>query len=182
MKHGPLLMAARPMVVACALLSAGMAQAERLDIDHRLYAPLHAAIEQPREGSVFYQASPSGRQFDRILVHGTSAEHDWTEALELVVTPRKSERKTPQEWLAAFQTASESSCPANVTLLDEDDSSITFSLDAPPCSTGTPLSGLYRVIYGRKTVYVVSAKLKGQMRAEQRQQWLGLLNSAKLAG
>ncbi|MBC2660652.1 hypothetical protein H7F50_02730 [Novosphingobium flavum] len=182
MKHGHLLRASRPLLALIGLMTAAAAQAERLDIDHRLYAPLHAAMEQPHEGSIFYQASPSGRQFDRILVNGTSAEHDWTEALELVVVPRKGERKPPQEWFAAFQAASESTCPANVTVLGEDESSITFSLDAPPCSTGTPLSGLYRVIYGRKTVYVVSAKLKGQMPADQRQQWLGLLNSAKLAG
>lgn len=176
MKLGHLLLA------TLGLATAGTARAERLDIDHRLYAPLHTAMEQAHEGSVFYQATPSGRILDRILINGTSAEHDWTEALELVVAPRKSERRTPQEWFSAFQAASETNCPADLTVLSEDDTSITFSLDAPPCSTGTPLSGLYRVIYGRKTVYVVSAKLKGSARAEQREQWLGLLNSAKLAG
>lgn len=176
MKH------AHVLIALLGLSAASAAGAERLDIDHRLYSPLSSALERPHDGSVFYQASPTGRILDRILVRGTSAEHDWTEALELVTVPRKSERKTPQEWFAAFQAASESTCPANVTVLGEDENSITFSLDAPPCATGTPLSGLYRVIYGRKTVYVVSAKLKGTMAADQRQQWLGLLNSAKLAG
>lgn len=176
MKHGHLLLA------ALGLLTTGTARAERLDIDHRLYQPLNTALQQPHDGSVFYQAGPSGRIFDRILVRGSSAEHDWTEALELTTVPRKAERKTPQEWFAAFQAATETTCPAKVTVLGEDDRSITFALDAPPCTTGTPLSGLYRVIYGRKTVYVVSAKLKGPMAADQRQQLLTLLNSARLAG
>ena len=165
-----------------ALLAATSAQAERLDIDHRLYAPLHAAMEQPHDGTVFYQASPSGAVFDRILIAGTSAQSDWTEALELVTVPRKGQARTPQDWLAAFRPQRESACPARVSVLGQDETSLTFALDAPVCAAGPPLTGLYRVIYGRRTIYLVGAKLKGAMSPAQREQWLALLGSAHLAG
>ncbi|MDE2619355.1 MAG: hypothetical protein KGL54_04240 [Sphingomonadales bacterium] len=170
------------LLAAPALLAASAAQAERLDIDHRLYAPLHAAMEQPHDGTVFYQASPSGAVFDRILITGTSAQNDWTEALELVTVPRKSQAKTPQAWLAGFRPQQESNCPARISVIGEDEISLTFSLDAPACAGGQPLNGLYRVIYGRKTVYLVGAKLKGAMSPAQSEQWLALLASAHLAG
>ncbi len=175
MKHALVLLAA---------LGVGMAtpaQAERLDIDHRLYAPLHAAMENPREGTIFYDASQPGRLFDRILVRGTSAEHDWTEALELLVTRRNGKAKTPQDWLAGFQPASESACPATLSNLSADITSLTFALEAPPCPAGAPLTALYRVVLGRKSAYLVSAKVKGAMSATQREQWLALLASAHLS-
>ena len=176
MKH------ALPVLAALAALPATTAHAERLDIDHRIYAPLHAAMENAHDGTVFFLASPSGRVLDRILVAGTSAERDWSEALELVVIPRKSEQKTPQAWLAAFRPEHESTCPARLTPLGEDQNSVTFALESTPCAAGAALSGLYRVVYGRKSVYVVGAKLKGMMSPAQRAQWLAVLQSARLAG
>ena len=176
MKHALLVLA------TLGALSATAAKAERLDIDHRIYAPLYAAMESPHDGTVFFQASPSGRVLDRILVAGTSAERDWSEALELVVIPRKGEQKTPQAWLAAFRPERESICPANLTPLGEDQNSVTFALESSACNAGTPLSGLYRVVYGRRSVYVVGAKYKGTMSPAQRAQWLAVLQSARLAG
>lgn len=172
----------RALIVLSALAAAAPARAERLDIDHRLYPPLHAAMEHPQEGTVYYDASQPGRLFDRILVQGSSAERDWSEALELLVTRRDPKLKTPQDWLAGFQPAGESPCPATLSHLSADTTSLTFSLEAPPCPAGPPLTGLYRVVLGRKSVYLVSAKLKGVMSPGQRDQWLALLASAKLAG
>lgn len=163
-------------------LAATSARAEKLDIDHRLYPPLSAAMEHPQEGTIYYDASRQGRVFDRILVRGTSAERDWQEALEFLAAPRKGPARTPQEWFAAFRPESESPCPAQVTRLGEDATSLTFELKAPACQGTTPLTGLYRVVYGRKTIYLVGAKYRGTMSATQREQWLALLNSAHLSG
>ena len=158
------------------------ARAERLDIDHRLYSPLHAVMENAQDGAVYYDASQPGRVFDRIMVRGTSAAGDWTEALEILVVRRAAQLKTPQDWVASFRPDAESACPARVSNLAGDASSMTFALDAPACAGGPALTGLYRVVLGRKSVYVVSAKQKGAMSATQREQWLALLGSAKLSG
>ena len=171
-----------PLIALFCALTAMPARAERLDIDHRLYPPLHVAMDNPHEGSVFYDASKPGRIFDRILVVGVSAVDDWTEALELLVVPRRGPLTSPQLWFDAFRPESESPCPARVTRLNEDAASLTFSLEAPACPAGGALSALYRVFYGRRTIYLVSAKFKGVMRESQRSQWLDLLNAAKVAG
>jgi len=165
---------------AAALLSAAPAAAERLDIDHRLYAPLHAAMESPTDQTLLYEQQAT-RVFDRILIAGTSASSDWREALEISVYARPRGLDRPDQWLAAFSPASESTCPAAVHELARDANSLTFALDAQPCATGTRLTGLYRVVLGRRSVYLVGAKLKGEMAAEQRAQWLSVLASARLA-
>lgn len=170
------------LLAACCALLASAAGAERLDLDHRLYPPLHEAMEHPHQGTVFFDANTPGRVFDRIVVTGTSAEHDWTEALELLVTPRKTPRLTPQAWLAGFRPDRESLCPAQITPIGQDENSLTFALEASACPQGPGLSGLYRVVVGRKTVYLVSAKLKGTMSPSQREQWLAVLQSARLSG
>ncbi|HEY6871028.1 MAG TPA: hypothetical protein VI199_14835 [Novosphingobium sp.] len=167
------------VLLACA---AAPARAEKLDIDHRLYSPLHAVMENATDGTVYYDASQPGRVFDRIMVRGSSAERDWTEALEILVIRRAAQFKTAQDWLATFRPDSESACPARLSSLAADDSSMTFALDAPACASGPALTGLYRVVLGRKSIYVVSAKLKGAMTPSQREQWLALLGSAKLSG
>ena len=163
-------------------LAAMPAGAERLSLDHRLYPPLQAAMDNPHEGSVFYDESKAGRVLDRILVSGRSAERDWSEALELVVLARKGLAQTPQEWMVGFQPGRESPCPAQLSQLGEDGQSLTFALEASPCAGSQGLSALYRVVYGRKSVFVISAKYKGTMSAAQRQQWLALLGSARLSG
>lgn len=177
MKHGTAL----ALATAC-LLTTTAAHAERLDIDHRLYPPLHEAMEHPDEATVYYDASKRGRVFDRILVRGTSAQRDWTEALELLVAPRDAALASPEAWFRSFQPSAETKCPGTISVLGQDEASLTFSLEAPACHGAPALSGLYRVVYGRKAVYLVGAKQKGAMAPDQRQQWLALLASARLAG
>ena len=164
---------------AAAVLSATPAAAERLDIDYRLYAPLNAAMESPTDQTLLYEQQAS-RVFDRILIAGTSATSDWREALEISVYARPRRLERLDQWMAAFSPASESTCPAAVHELTRDAMSITFALDAQPCASGPRLSGLYRVVLGRRSVYLIGAKLKGEMTAEQRTQWLTVLASAKL--
>lgn len=176
MKHILLLFSAALGLVASA------AHAERLELDHRIYPPLNAAMDNQHDGTIFYDASQRGRVFDRILVVGTSAETNWTEALELLITPRNARARTPAEWYSTFRPKGESLCPGKVTMLGQDETSLTFSLEAPACAAGPSLTGLYRVVYGRKTVYLVGAKYKGEMNPQQRDQWLALLASARLAG
>lgn len=167
------------VLLACA---AAPARAEQLDIDHRLYSPLHAVMENAGDNAVYYDASQPGRVLDRIMVRGNSAARDWVEALELVVIRRTGQIRTAQDWLASFRPDAESPCPARVSNLNADSSSVTFALDAPACSSGPALTGLYRVVMGRKSVFVVGAKLKGVMTPNQRDQWLALLGSAKVSG
>jgi len=182
MKHGIIQRVMVPVAMVLGMLGAGNAHAEKLEVDHRIYPPLKAALDNPNDNTVYFDSSRSGRLFDRILVAGNSAEHDWTEALELVVTRRDARARTPAEWLSRFRPGKESVCPAAVSLLAQDDASVTFALTAPDCSAGPPLTGLYRVFYGRKSVYLIGAKYKGAMTTTQREQWLALLASARLAG
>jgi len=172
---------ARLALPLLALLAASAAQAEKLELDHRLHAGLHAAIEQPGEETVYFDASNPRRIFDRILIRGTSAERDWTEALELVTYPRNLQAPDPEAWYRAFPAGAESPCPASASVLARDAQSLTFALEAPPCPAGPAFTGLYRVVFGRKTVYLAAGKLKGSMSAAQRAEWLALLASAHLS-
>ena len=181
MKHGIIQRAFVPAVLALSGLGAGAAHAEKLEFDYRIYPPLKAAMDNQGDDTVYFDNTQPGRMFDRILVVGKSAETDWIEALELVVTRRDAKARSPDEWYRKFRPAAETACPGNVAVLTRDDKSLTFALDATPCTGGTPLTALYRVFYGRKSVYVVGAKYKGKMAPTQREQWLALLASVHLS-
>lgn len=161
-------------------IQAGAAQAEKFELDHRLHKALHEAIEHPSDETVFYDPSNPARLFDRILITGKSAERDWQEALELVVLKRDRKLHHPADWYGAFPAAGESACPARSTILARDETSLTFALEAQPCATGPAFTGLYRVFYGKKSVYLAAGKYKGVMTPDQRAEWLALLASARV--
>jgi len=165
-----------------AVLCATPARAEKLELDHRLYTPLHQAMEKHGEGTVHFETRPGGGLFDRILVRGESAESNWDEALELLVAPRKPRTLTAQQWYTQFKPSRETKCPAAVSLIEETEAAVTFSVDAPACGAGPGLTGLYKVATGKTTLYLVAAKAKGVMTAEQRRSWLGVLASARVSG
>lgn len=155
------------------------ASAEKLNLDHRLYAPLNAAVMGGGDEAVFFDDSNPNRVLDRILVRGTSAERNWTEALELIVLPR-NRSASPRDWYQAFRPDAESPCANHSNLLGSDDQSLTFSVETPACASGPAFTGLYRVVYGKRTIYLVGAKYKGVMTPDQRQQWLALLATASI--
>jgi hypothetical protein len=167
----------RLLLLIFAATGASAAQAEKLDLDHRLHAGLHAALENAGEETVYYTAD-AGRIFDRILIKGRSAERDWTEALELVTWPRDRALPDPAAWYRAFPVANETPCPTRSEVLAQDATSLTFAVESAPCPAGAAFTGLYRVFYGKRTVYLAAGKLKAPMTADQRKEWLALLASA----
>lgn len=171
----------RVFVWAMVLALAAPVAAEKLEMDHRLYPPLHAAMDSTAEETIYFDARTPGRVFDRVLINGRSAERDWTEALEITVLRRDKRLKDPAEWYRSFRAGDESTCPAEARELGRDRVSVTFAVEAPACATGPGLTGLYRVVLGAKSVYLVSAKVKGPMAAEPRAQWLAVLASAHLS-
>lgn len=168
------------LAVAVGAFAAGGARAERLELDRRLHAGLHAALERGDEDAVYFDASNPQRIFDRILIRGRSAERDWSEALELVTYTRERALPRPEDWYRAFPVAGESPCPVTTVILGRDAQSLTFAVEGPACRAGPAFTGLYRVIYGKRTAYLAAGKVKGAMSAAQRAEWLALLASAHL--
>lgn len=168
-----------PLLVAAA--AAAPLNAERLDLDHRLHAGLHKALEQNNADAIYYDTSKPGAVFDRILIRGKSAERDWTEALELVTYTRNRKLPAPMAWFRAFDAKGETPCPAAKTVLARDDLSVTFGLRAAACPAGPALEGVYRVLYGKRTVYLAAGKVRGAMSDAERAEWLALLASANIA-
>ncbi|MBC2666601.1 hypothetical protein H7F51_13840 [Novosphingobium flavum] len=176
----PARLAQASLIALLALGAASSAHAEKLELDRRLHLALNAALDRGGDDAVYFDASNPNRIFDRILIEGRSAERDWTEALELVTYVRDRALPDAAAWQRAFPAAGESACPASTTVLAQDDKSVTFAVEAPPCAVGPAFTGLYRVIYGKRTVYLAAGKRKAVMSPAQRAEWLALLASAHL--
>lgn len=157
----------------------GAAFAEKLTFDHRIYPPLAAVLDSGRTEMIRFNDSNPKYVTDRIAVQGTSVDH-WTEALDIIVRLRSSKMNLVGDWAGEIQRAASAKCPSTYTAIAQDETSLTFERRSVACPAGTPQTGLYRIVTGRKSLFMLGSLAMGDMTAAQRQQWLDLLASAHL--
>ena len=155
------------------------ANAEKLTFDHRTYPPLAAVLDSGRSEMIRFNDSNPKYVTDRIAIQGTSVDH-WTEALDIIVRLRKSGMQTAADWAGQIQQAARARCASTFTTIAEDANSLTFERRSSTCPAGMPLTGLYRIVAGRKSLFMLNSLAMGELSATARQQWLDLLATAHL--
>lgn len=157
----------------------GTARAEKLTFDHRLYPPLAAVLDSGRTEMIRFNDSNPKYVTDRIAVQGTSVDH-WTEALDIVVRLRSSKMDSASDWAGQIQRAASALCPSTFTTIAQDERALTFERRSSGCPAGTAQTGLYRIVAGRKSLFMLNSLAMGDMPATVRQQWLELFGTAHL--
>lgn len=161
------------------MLASSPAHAEKLLFDHQLYPQIGAVLDSGRKEMVIFDDRNPKYVFDRIAIQGTSAEN-WTEALEIIVrTPEKSV-KSPSDWVHLIGAATTASCASQITPIAEDKTSLTFMRQAPACAGAPAETALYRIVAGRKSLFLLGARYKGEMDQAMRERWLSVLASARI--
>lgn len=171
----------RPAILlGLALLPATPAHAERMLFDHLLDPRIGAVLDSGRKEMIHYDASNPAYVYDRIAIEGTSADN-WTEALEIIVrTPDKAMR-SPADWVQQISAASAPACPSRVTPIAKDETSLTFLRQTPACAGTAGETAIYRIVAGRKSLFLLGARFKGEMPQTARDRWLSLLGTARVA-
>lgn len=160
-----------------ALAAASPAMAERLTFDHRLVPQLKAMLDSGRSELIDYNASNPRYVVDRIVVRGTSLS-DWSELLEIVA--RTPDRKTgnAQQWFEELQRRE--GCKVAPNIIASDQQSLTVERRPGDCATGSSTRVLFRVVAGRRSMFLLAIHTKHELSALERQEWLALLGSAQL--
>lgn len=162
------------------IMLASPAHAERLEFDYRVYPPLKEVLDSGRSEMIHYDDSNPRYVTDRIAIRGTSVDN-WTEALDIVVRLRRSKMRAPADWAGEIQQKSRALCTSTFTTIAEDANSLTFLRQSTGCPAGTPLTGLYRIVAGRRSLFMLNGFTLGEMAEPMRQQWVELLRTAHLS-
>ena len=161
------------------LMLATPVSAEQLHFDHRLYPPLKAIFDNKRQDMIHFNDSNPKYVVDRIAIQGTSADV-WTEALDIIARSPSKDVKTADDWFAEIRSKAEKACPSQFEILARDDISITFSRRSTNCAADKVQFALYRIVAGKKSLFLLNAINRDDMSEATRKQWLELLNSARL--
>lgn len=154
--------------------------AERLNFDHRLYAPLKAVFDQKRSEMITYDNSNPRYVIDRIAIKGKSAS-DWNEALDIIVRVPSRGVKTADDWFAEIKAKTGKACASQFEVIAKDPLGITFSRRSTNCGADKVQFALYRIVTGPKSLFMLNAIHRADMDEHTQQQWIALLGSAQLA-
>ena len=161
------------------LCLASPALAEKLVFDHRLSPPLKAVLDAGKTEMVLFDTSNPRYVIDRIAVTGKSAEY-WTEALEIIARSPAKGMKTAADWQAELQGQADKLCANQVSIIAQDETSITYQRLSPNCPAERAPVAIYRVIAGKRSLFLLSVLSKGELTETARHQWLEMLASAHL--
>jgi len=165
-------------VTALLLTSFSALATERLSWEYTGYEKLATLFES--EPGPLYGEKENRRTYHlRFVVEGESLE-DWTEILEIISTWRKHEPESVQLWLERFQAQGNETCPSKWTTIDEQASSIIFRRTAKDCQGFDDQDALYKVLYGKKKVFLIFATKKGEMDEASRDGYLTVLRAAEI--
>ncbi len=168
------------LTLLLAILLASPVHAEKLEFDYQIYPPLEAVLNGGRTEMLRYDDSNPKYVTDRIAIQGTSVDH-WTEALDIIVRSRGPKMKSSADWAGEIQQNWRAVCASEFTTIAEDVNSLTFLRHSTGCPAGTAQTGLYRIVAGRKSLFLLNAFTIGEMAESMRRQWLELLRSAHLS-
>lgn len=153
------------------------AHAEKMTFDHRLVPHLKAMLDSGRTDLIDYNASNPKYVVDRIVVRGKSVR-DWNEVLEIVArTPDKKVRKAA-DWLGELHQREGCRTPAKI--IAEDAISVTVERAPGECGSAARTRALFRIVAGKRSMFLLAVHQKGAMDPAEREQWLALLASAHL--
>ena len=172
-------MKVRLIAVLCALCTATPAMAEKLTFDYRLYPPLKAALDSNRPEMVESDQSNPRYLFNRVAVQGRSAK-EWTEAIEIVARLKSRGVNEAKDWLGELRQRMPAGCTSEFTLIGEDAVSVTFERRSIGCGPAIAETGIYRIVAGKSSLFLLAALYKGQMSEAMHRQWLDLMASAHL--
>jgi hypothetical protein len=161
------------------VLFAAPLSAERLHFDHRLYPPLKAVLDSKRPEMIDYNDSNRKYITDRIAIQGKSAA-EWTEAFDIIARSPSRDVKTVDDWYAEIRAKAEKACPSQFSILAQDDSSITFSRRSTGCARDKVQFALYRIVAGKRSLFLLNPIYRADMAEPMQRQWLELLKSARL--
>lgn len=161
------------------LVLAAPASAERLLFDHRIYPPLKAIFDNNRNDMIAHDGNNPKYMTDRIAIQGQSPK-DWTEALDIIARSPSDTVKTIDDWVAEIRAKVEKACPTVFETLARDGNSITFSRRSTGCGKDKVQFALYRIVAGKRTMFLLNAIYRDDMSEEMRGQWMDLLKSARL--
>lgn len=162
-----------------ALLLASPLQAERLKFDHRLSPPLKAVFDANDPGMIDFNDKNPRYVTDLIAIEGKSAK-DWTEALLIVARTPEKKVRTVAEWVAELQGEGQRRCASTFRTIATDDSSTTFERRSTGCPAGYPPVALYRVVAGKRSLFLLGFLHKGEPTELTTQQWQAVLASASI--
>lgn len=168
------------ILFALPLLAATPAQAERMLFDHQLDPRIGAVLDSGRKEMILFDETNPAYVYDRIAIQGSSADN-WTEALEIIVRTPGKQVRSPRDWVRQISATSAPACPSQVTPLAQDDTSLTFVRQSPACGGAPAETALYRIVAGRKSLFLLGARYKGEMTEALRGNWLAVLASARIA-
>ncbi len=155
------------------------AMAEKLVFDHRLSPPLKEVLDQGRAEMVLFDASNPRYIIDRIAVAGKSAEY-WTEALEIIARTPAKNMKTSADWVAELKREADKLCPSDMSVIAQDEASITYQRHSPNCPAERAPVAIYRVIAGKRSMFLLAVLSRSDLGETARRQWLELLASAHI--
>jgi hypothetical protein len=96
-------------------------------------------------------------------------------------TQRKNEPKNVKGWYDRFQAQGEKTCSSDWEILKESKKALMFERRVSNCDSFGTQHALYKVLYGKREVFVLIATRKAQMDAGTRDGWIELLKSAKIS-
>ena len=168
------------LVAGMAMLIMGApALAERLTFDHRLNSELAAVLDGGRSEMIDYNANNPRYVVDRIAVQGKSAS-DWTQLLEIIARTPARGMRSAGDWMKELRAGADARCANTVHEIARDDQSITFERKSDSCPAEPARFGLYRVVAGKRSLFLLAVYDKAAPDPESRRQWLALLASAYL--
>ncbi len=168
------------LIAALAMVLASPAFAEKLTFDHRTYPPLEEVLDSGRAEMIRYDDSNLRYVTDRIVTQGTSVDN-WTEALDIIVRARGPKMKSATDWASEIRLSVRAPCVSEFTTIAEDAISVTLERRSTGCAAGVAQTALYRIVAGKKSLFMLNVLQVGAMPDAARQQWLTLLASAHIA-
>ena len=169
----------RGVVMLLAALCAAPVLAEKLSFDHRLYQPLKDVLDSGRDDMILFNAKDPAYVTDLIVIRGKSVRN-WTEALIIIARSPSPKARTAADWLAELKLQSEAECASQFSIIAQDANSITFERSSQGCRPGYPADAIYRIVQGKKGLFLLGAMSKDGFTPDSRGAWLALLGSAKL--
>jgi hypothetical protein len=162
------------------------AHAERLTFDQRLYPPLKAVLDAGDPGMIAYNARDPRYVIDVIAIKGRSAT-DWSEAIEIIARTPSKDAATARAWYEQLSSSANRLCPATVSTLAEDGTSITYEQHSPDCpavrrgnAAARSATTIARIVGSKRSLFAIIFRFKGVPESTVRQQALELLASAHI--
>lgn len=164
---------------ALLLIAAVPAMAEQLVFDHRLSPPLKAVFDADDPAKIAYNAKDPSFVTDLIAVRGVSAQ-DWTEALLIIARTPRGKVHSARDWAEELRADAPRHCAGTLTTLAEDEASITLERRSTGCAADYPPFALYRVVAGKRSLFLLAAMSKDAMSDAAQAQWRAVLASAHI--